>query len=332
MNQPDKIDKPLQTNETSGNLLQPQCLTENNNNTDNNNHANTDVNQNNNLNTEDNNNQFEKKANKQNVVFSTMPNVNAIPNASNTSLSRNKTAASFFPNKKKLAYKNYFYIDPPKRKNPFVESKKLNRFDNSIDIDTFRKTFMKTSKLKKKIPIMNVSTGGSKYIGFTSSHPPKIEKQIMNTEESSNNHRSGGCGTGAVSGVAQTEPNISNEKEMKKYPSSASVGLRRLINTVKIGRKMKEDSANLTQSNLITICNEDIKKYEKLINEQTNPKKLAEHSLPSLKNIIDQPKIKASYISGNLKIMGENYNPFNFNSEKMRSAIKRNVFGSLYQH
>lgn len=117
---------------------------------------------------------------------------------------------------------------------------------------------------------------------------------------------------------------------MKKYPSSSSIGLGRLINTIKYSRQVKE-SNNLSTYDLENICKDDVKKYKEILRNQTMDQKDSS-DLPSLQKIISQPEIKASYVPGELKIMGERFNPFNFKGDKLRSTIKRNVYGSLYQH
>ncbi len=88
----------------------------------------------------------------------------------------------------------------------------------------------------------------------------------------------------------------------------------------------------ITEKNLEGICKNDFSKYKSFIKDQ-DIDKYDEHLLPSIKKIVSQPMIKATRIKGNSsKIMGEHYNPFNYNSDSIRSQIKRNVYGSLYQH
>ena len=180
--------------------------------------------------------------------------------------------------------------------------------------------------MKANVPILNTSSSGKTYIGFRPNHPPHL-KAISIID---NSVTTGNLKTEQDMSIAAT---TTANNEMRKAPSTTSISLRRLLNAVKISRKLdNKNENNLSNQQLVRICNDDIKKFKSLMNDQVNEKKLKEQKLPSLKRIIEQPKIKAAYIAGNLKIMGENYNPFNFNSEVMRSNVKRNVFGSLYQH
>lgn len=121
---------------------------------------------------------------------------------------------------------------------------------------------------------------------------------------------------------------------MTKNKSLASIGIRRLINTIRVSRKAEEN--NLTIQNVEKMCNEELKKYKNFLNDDTcggKPPAIGQKIRnPTLKSIIDQPYFKASYIPGELKIMGENYNPFNYNLDKMISTIRRNDYGSLFQH
>jgi len=234
----------------------------------------------------------------------------------------NKSAANFFP-KKALKYKNYYFIDPFRKKNSEVSQRKPKRFGNDIELAKFRKTFLRNSKLQEKVPLIKRTATGKKYIGFLPCHPPKF-----NTDASFSLNTATDINNSASNSHIPLQTDASQANEERKSITACQMMIKRLLNTVQVGRSLN----NLSQSNLEKICNEDRKKFKVLINNQDNEQKLSEQKLPSLTKIIDQPKIKASYISGNSKIMGENYNPFNFNSDIMQSRVQRNVFGFKYQH
>ena len=85
------------------------------------------------------------------------------------------------------------------------------------------------------------------------------------------------------------------------------------------------------------LCKDQIQKYKSCLSETNcGIRPIVDQGkktlLPTLKQILEQPNFKATYVPGELKVMGETYNPFNYNLDKMRSTIRRNVYGSLFQH
>lgn len=83
------------------------------------------------------------------------------------------------------------------------------------------------------------------------------------------------------------------------------------------------------------------KKLKMTINPEQNFEKENKKIKEILKNGIDLPIIKAisqisipteKHISYKGKYMGEKYNPSNYEYHFMKSVIRRNVYGALYQH
>jgi hypothetical protein len=83
------------------------------------------------------------------------------------------------------------------------------------------------------------------------------------------------------------------------------------------------------------------KKLKMSINPELNFEKENKKIKEILKNGIDLPIIKAisqssmpteKHISYKGKYMGEKYNPTNYEYHFMKSVIRRNVYGALYQH
>jgi hypothetical protein len=131
--------------------------------------------------------------------------------------------------------------------------------------------------------------------------------------------------------------------EQKRIMSSTSHNFRHKIYKTLAWNKNKEDpqisngdkdQIHIQDDDIMQVCNTENEKMKNLILTQTSTNFLKGSRLPRIKNVKkEEPVILSSNNRlGNCKLMGEKYNPFNFDIGKTKNMTKRNVFGALYGH
>ena len=79
---------------------------------------------------------------------------------------------------------------------------------------------------------------------------------------------------------------------------------------------------------------EENKKLKEIFDKQTNYNFLKVSNLPSISQVVSQPKLKIKKLNDGEKIkhMGGKYNPYNFQAGRDCETMRRNHLGGLFQH
>jgi len=88
-----------------------------------------------------------------------------------------------------------------------------------------------------------------------------------------------------------------------------------------------------TANDVITQSVNQNENLANIFNKQSSKQYLNVSRLPRIALIVNQPKLIAKKTGiGNSKIMGEKFNPYNFQTGDQKNWTGRNLYGALFQH
>jgi len=125
--------------------------------------------------------------------------------------------------------------------------------------------------------------------------------------------------------VPRIESKIDSSKPMNKLAQS--------IGKSCVGHKKVSYESAYSKAKLKEVMEEN-EKLKSILNRQTNSHFLKSSSLPDIKMVISQPKLKIKKLNVGEKIkhMGGRYNPYNFQAGRDCETMRRNHVGGLFQH